>query len=117
MCVYSFKIRQSRLSPVINITIWDKDMLSRDYMGEVNIPLQNLFVSNCPAGTHESGFPMACDDARNLPVWYTVHSTKEAQVSGRLCIRAGLLDDGNAHSDAEWAQLWSNICYEADRNK
>jgi hypothetical protein len=105
------------MTPVINITLWDKDSIGRDYMGEVNIPLQHLFTRNCPTATHENGLPLDFDDLRNQPVWYNVCSSKEKLVSGTICIKAGLSDDGRPHSDEEWRYLWQNTCTEANKNK
>jgi hypothetical protein len=51
------ELKPHRMSTVLTITLWDKDTLGRDYMGEVNIPLQHMFTRNCkwlPCRSHWS---------------------------------------------------------------
>ncbi|RKP10449.1 C2 domain-containing protein [Thamnocephalis sphaerospora] len=99
-------------SSVVNITLWDKDTLGRDYMGEINVPAKHLFTRNCPRDEyHEGGQPMEFNDPRNMPVWYAVQSrNNNEQVSGSVLIKAGLYDNGKMHSDEEWIHGWSTIC-------
>ncbi|KAI9593588.1 C2 domain-containing protein [Syncephalis fuscata] len=115
--VFELPIKPGRMTPAINVTIWDKDTIGRDYMGEITIPLQHLFTRNCPTPSHDEGHPLDINDPRNQPVWYNVYSSKEEQVSGSICIKAGLSDEGRTHSDEEWENLWYNTCIEANRNK
>jgi hypothetical protein len=104
------ELKPHRMSTVLTITLWDKDTLGRDYMGEVNIPLQHMFTRNCPPDPHhDGGWPLSINDPRNQPVWYKIQSKNAISVSGYLAVRIGLLDK-QPRSDEEWGNFWSNIC-------
>ncbi|RKP22776.1 C2 domain-containing protein, partial [Syncephalis pseudoplumigaleata] len=115
--VFDLPIKPGRMTPIINITIWDKDTFGRDYIGELSIPLTHLFTRNCPTQSHDEGQPLDFDDPRNQPVWYHIYGQKEEPVSGSICIKAGLSDEGRPHSDEEWRHLWQNTCVEANKHK
>ena len=40
---------------VVELVVWDKDMLKKDYMGEVALPLEDWFANNRPYGFDEPG--------------------------------------------------------------
>ncbi|PHH50234.1 Phosphatidylserine decarboxylase proenzyme 2 [Ceratocystis fimbriata CBS 114723] len=68
-------------SLVLDVICWDKDRFGRDYMGEFDITLEEIFSNN----QHEQ-----------MPKWYSLHSRKsgrkQSNVSGEVQLQFTLID-------------------------
>ncbi|RUP09297.1 hypothetical protein BC936DRAFT_140092 [Jimgerdemannia flammicorona] len=93
------KLNASRCPRFIHLTVWDKDTYGRDYLGEINIPIGNLFMRN--GGEAMGGQARHYDDPQNQDVWFGLNKRSEKQnVSGEVCLRFGFVED-EVRSDEE----------------
>ncbi|KLJ06130.1 phosphatidylserine decarboxylase [Blastomyces silverae] len=75
--------------PLLECICWDKDRFGKDYMGEFDIPLEDIFS----AGTIQP-----------QPQWYTLHSGRKAgkkrgDVSGEIQMQFTLFDPTNPSAE------------------
>lgn len=79
--------------PLLECICWDHDRFGKDYMGEFDIPLEDIF----------------CDgEISQQPVWYTLESKrkpkqarkKDSNVSGEILLQFSLVDAGNPMATA-----------------
>lgn len=92
--------------PLLECICWDRDRFGKDYMGEFDIPLDEIFREG---------------ETQHQPTWYTLESKrkrgkkKESIVSGEILIQFSLLDTANSSaSPAETYQKFRSIVCAAD---
>lgn len=89
---FEIKLQPSKLPSLFNITIWDKDTFGRDFLGEVSIPVKNIFDRN--NGGLSDGVPRHYNDPLNQPQWYMLNKRMEKNnVSGEVQIKFGFLEE------------------------
>ncbi|CAG8729624.1 15761_t:CDS:2, partial [Acaulospora morrowiae] len=73
---FDVKISESNVPPHITVTVWDHDRFGRDFLGEVTIPIKQIFARN--NGGLNDGVPRTFEDPLNQPAAYTLQkrSTK-----------------------------------------
>ncbi|CRG86164.1 phosphatidylserine decarboxylase [Talaromyces islandicus] len=75
--------------PLLECVCWDRDRFGRDYMGEFDIPLEEIFSDG---------------EIQPQPKWYTLESKrkrgkkKESVVSGEILLQFSLLDTANPNA-------------------
>ncbi|KAL1952590.1 hypothetical protein VTO42DRAFT_4705 [Malbranchea cinnamomea] len=84
--------------PLLECVCWDKDRIGRDYMGEFDIALEDLFADG---------------QVTQEPKWYTLHSKlrngrkKHTAVSGQIQLQFSLYD--SADPDASPEQIYQRF--------
>ncbi|PGH18364.1 phosphatidylserine decarboxylase [Helicocarpus griseus UAMH5409] len=77
--------------PLLECICWDKDRFGKDYMGEFDIPLEDIFSAG---------------QIQPKPQWYTLHSRRKAgkkrnNVSGEIQMQFSLFDPTNPSATPE----------------
>ncbi|GES78242.1 phosphatidylserine decarboxylase [Rhizophagus clarus] len=67
---FDIKLSETNVPPHITITVWDEDRFGRDFLGEITIPIKQIFARN--NGGLNDGLPRAFDDPANQPAAYTL---------------------------------------------
>ncbi|KKZ61498.1 phosphatidylserine decarboxylase [[Emmonsia] crescens] len=94
--------------PLLECICWDKDRFGKDYMGEFDIPLEDIFS----AGTIQP-----------QPQWYTLHAGRKAgkkrsDVSGEIQMQFTLFDPTNPSAEpAEILQKFKAIVSSDDEDE
>ncbi|KAI9474253.1 MAG: C2 domain-containing protein [Benjaminiella poitrasii] len=91
----------------LTFTVWDKDTLGRDFLGEVTIPFTNIFDRNNHGVS--DGVPRNYNDPNNHESYFQLAKRKESNnVSGDICLKFGIVEehigDVKRYLDA-WAVL------------
>ncbi|EED19404.1 phosphatidylserine decarboxylase Psd2, putative [Talaromyces stipitatus ATCC 10500] len=94
--------------PLLECVCWDRDRFGRDYMGEFDIPLEEIFAEG---------------ETQHQPTWYTLESKrrrgkkKEHIVSGEILIQFSLLDTANPNaSPADTYRKFKSIVCAAEED-
>ncbi|KAF7793754.1 hypothetical protein EIP86_004873 [Pleurotus ostreatoroseus] len=86
---------------VLELIIWDKDVLKKDYLGEVSIPLEDWFRDN-------NAF--AFDDPNNRPMSFNVVSTRTSTPSsGRIQIKLGFVHAPGTAALMDFAEVYTDL--------
>ncbi|KAI0337278.1 hypothetical protein BDW22DRAFT_969139 [Trametopsis cervina] len=86
---------------VIELVIWDKDMLKKDYLGEVSIPLDDWFKD-------DNAF--AFDDANNKPFSLNVLSTRTSTPSsGTIQVKLGFVPAPNSSTQPKFDAIYADF--------
>lgn len=77
--------------PLLECTCWDKDRFGKDYMGEFDIPIEDIFSDG---------------NVQQEPRWYKLKSTrregkKSGTVSGEVLIQFSIVDSANPSASPE----------------
>ncbi|KAK2758951.1 hypothetical protein FQN54_003049 [Arachnomyces sp. PD_36] len=79
--------------PLLECICWDKDRFGKDYMGEFDLPLEEIFADG---------------EIQQSPRWYTLKSKrlsgkkkKESDVSGEIQLQFSIYDPANPTASAE----------------
>ncbi|CAB4375890.1 unnamed protein product [Rhizophagus irregularis] len=67
---FDIKLSETNVPPHITITVWDEDRFGRDFLGEITIPIKQIFARN--NGGLNDGMPRTFDDPANQPAAYTL---------------------------------------------
>ncbi|RIB13834.1 C2 domain-containing protein [Gigaspora rosea] len=104
---FDIKLVENVIPPHITITVWDKDRFGRDFLGEVTIPIKQVFARN--AGGLNDGLPRAFDDPENMPSAYTLQKRSAKQdVKGDIILKFGIVDNHN-RSLEELRCIWESL--------
>ncbi|ORX61568.1 C2-domain-containing protein [Hesseltinella vesiculosa] len=107
---FDINLKPSSIPLLINITVWDKDRLGRDFLGEVNIPFKNVFDRN--AGGSNSGVARHYADAENQPGWYVLAKrTEKNNVSGEIAIKFGFVEQ-HIRPCEQYMELWDSFNFQ-----
>ncbi|KAH8092634.1 phosphatidylserine decarboxylase-domain-containing protein [Cristinia sonorae] len=86
---------------VIELVIWDKDMLKKDYLGEVSIPLEDWF---------RNGNPYQFSDPSNQPYDFPVVSTRvSTQATGTIQVKLGFEYPPNVAALMELSDVYDEL--------
>ncbi|EXJ96044.1 phosphatidylserine decarboxylase [Capronia coronata CBS 617.96] len=76
--------------PLLECICWDKDRFGKDYMGEFDIPIEDIFANG---------------QIQQEPKWYTLKSSrstkKETTVSGEVLMQFSIVDSANPSASPE----------------
>ena len=105
---FDVKLTESNIPPCITITVWDKDKFSRDYLGEVSIPIKQIFARN--NGGLNDGQPRTFEDPKNQPAAYTLYSkSSKHEVKGDIVLKFGIVDN-RRRTEEDLYNLWEQLC-------
>ncbi|KDQ52654.1 hypothetical protein JAAARDRAFT_39909 [Jaapia argillacea MUCL 33604] len=86
---------------VVELVLWDKDMLKKDYLGEVGISLEDWF---------KDGNAFAFDDPYNKPFSSNVLSTRASTpATGTVQIKLGFVAPYNTQSLMEFDEVYAEL--------
>ncbi|KAI0693420.1 phosphatidylserine decarboxylase-domain-containing protein [Cytidiella melzeri] len=86
---------------VIELVIWDKDMLKKDYLGEVSIPLDDWFRDDNP---------FAFDDPNNKPFSLNIVSTRTSTLAtGTIQVKLGFVQPPNVESSRPFSEIYDDF--------
>ncbi|KAK7682588.1 hypothetical protein QCA50_014388 [Cerrena zonata] len=86
---------------VIEAVIWDKDVLGKEYLGEVSIPLEDWFRDDNA---------LDFNDSNNKPLNLNVVSTRiGAQATGTAQVKLGFVHPPNISSLMEFSEVYSQL--------
>ncbi|CAG8441474.1 13515_t:CDS:2 [Ambispora gerdemannii] len=108
--VFDAKLGPEKIPQHIVVTVWDDDRIGRDFLGEVTIPLKQVFVRN--NGGLKDGLPRSYDDPLNQPAAYPLQKrTSKSEVKGDIVLKFGLEDNdgGPQRNVEEWSQFWEQF--------
>ncbi|PLB53391.1 hypothetical protein P170DRAFT_349459 [Aspergillus steynii IBT 23096] len=110
--------------PLLECICWDHDRFGKDYMGEFDIPLEEIFSHG---------------EVHQQPMWYTLKSKrskkKDSTVSGEILLQFSLVDTSNptatpdevyqkfknvvctSEDDDEYPQIPATVLGDADRDE
>ncbi|KAL4264791.1 Phosphatidylserine decarboxylase proenzyme 2 [Pleurotus pulmonarius] len=78
---------------VVEFIVWDKDLMSKDYLGEVSLPLEDWFVDRAN-GTDRA---FAFDDSGNQPFSINLDSTRaNTHATGSVKVKLGFVSPNPA---------------------
>ncbi|CAG8456516.1 3152_t:CDS:2 [Funneliformis mosseae] len=105
---FDIKLSEANLPPLIVITVWDEDRFGRDFLGEITIPIKQVFARN--NGGLNDGQPRTFDDPANQPAAYTLQKrTARNDVKGDIILKFGLVDNKNRSLEDLW-YFWEHLC-------
>ncbi|KAI0671294.1 phosphatidylserine decarboxylase-domain-containing protein [Trametes maxima] len=86
---------------VVELVVWDKDMLKKDYLGETAIPLEDWF---------RDGNAFAFDDTANRMISRNLVSTRNSTpATGSIQIKLGFVTPPNTTSLMDFAEIYSEL--------
>jgi phosphatidylserine decarboxylase len=107
---------------VVELVIWDKDMLTKEYLGEVSLPLEDWFADKHDGKDRDFGFDQPGNTVRlfslvfcpimNSPKAFSldVISTREGTPnSGTIQIKLGFVPTANAQNLMEFDEIYSEF--------
>ncbi|KAF8881364.1 phosphatidylserine decarboxylase-domain-containing protein [Infundibulicybe gibba] len=90
---------------VLELVVWDKDMLTKDYLGEVALPLEDWFTDR--EGTPR---PYAFDDPASKPLTINLLSTRaNTPATGTVEIKFGFVTPPNTQNLLEYGEIFSEL--------
>ncbi|OCH86472.1 hypothetical protein OBBRIDRAFT_838129 [Obba rivulosa] len=85
----------------LELVIWDKDVLRKDYLGEVAIPLEDWF---------KNGNAFGFDDPANKPISVGVVSTRvNLQATGTVQLKLGFVNPPNTTSLMDYTEVYHEL--------
>ncbi|KAL6301148.1 phosphatidylserine decarboxylase-domain-containing protein [Sparassis latifolia] len=86
---------------VIELVVWDKDVIKKDYLGEACIPLEDWF---------RDGNAFSFDDANNKAITAPIVSTRTStQASGTIHLKLGFVPAAKSAPLMDYDQLYSEL--------
>ncbi|EPQ52482.1 hypothetical protein GLOTRDRAFT_140216 [Gloeophyllum trabeum ATCC 11539] len=86
---------------VVELVVWDKDMLKKDYLGEVSLPLEDWF---------KGGRALGFDDPNNKPFTAPVVSTRTTtKARGTIEIKLGFVQPPNTESLLDFDEIYQDL--------
>ncbi|KAJ3490898.1 hypothetical protein NLJ89_g11391 [Agrocybe chaxingu] len=91
---------------VVEFIVWDKDMLKKDYLGEVSLSLEDWFVEKGEKKDVVYGF----DDPANQPISLNLVSTRaNTSSTGSVQIKLGFAPTTNSNNLMEFDEIYSEL--------
>ncbi|KAA1476264.1 hypothetical protein DENSPDRAFT_884196 [Dentipellis sp. KUC8613] len=85
---------------VVELVVWDKDMLKKDYLGEAALPLEDWFKDS----------KYAFDDPGNEPFSVPLVSTRgNTNATGTLRLKLGFVNPPNVNNLAEFDETYNEL--------
>ncbi|CAG8504841.1 4575_t:CDS:2 [Diversispora eburnea] len=104
---FDIRISEQNVPPHVTVTVWDEDRFGRDFLGEVTIPIKQVFARN--NGGLNDGCPRTFDDPANQPAAYTLQKrSSKNEVKGDIVLKFGIVDDSNKSLEELW-HFWDNL--------
>ncbi|CAO3619168.1 unnamed protein product [Cunninghamella echinulata] len=104
---FDISLAHNKIPTLINITVWDRDMFGRDFLGEVNIPFKNIFDRN--AGGSIDGCARHYSDPENQSAWYNLSKrTEKNNVTGEIAIRFGF-NESIIRNCEQYMEAWDTL--------
>ncbi|OBZ66242.1 Phosphatidylserine decarboxylase proenzyme 3 [Grifola frondosa] len=86
---------------VVELVIWDKDVLKKDYLGEVSIPLEDWFRDG-------NAFPF--DDLNNKAIYANVVSTRNStHATGTIHVKLGFVAPAKTTTLMDFGEVYSDL--------
>lgn len=105
---FDIKLSEANVPQHITITVWDEDRFGRDFLGEITIPIKQIFARN--NGGLIDGQPRTFDDPANQPSAYTLQKRNAKNVvKGDIILKFGIIDNKN-RSLEDLCRLWEHVC-------
>ncbi|KAI8078018.1 C2 domain-containing protein [Gilbertella persicaria] len=102
---FDTKMSPKKTPTLLSFTVWDKDTIGRDFLGEVSIPFKNIFDRNNQGIS--DGIPRNYNDPNNYSAYYQLAKRSEKNnVSGDLCLKFGIVED-YVGDDKRYADAWA----------
>ncbi|KAF9534069.1 phosphatidylserine decarboxylase-domain-containing protein [Crepidotus variabilis] len=91
---------------VVEFVVWDKDMLGKDYLGEVSLPLEDWFTSRANKKETIYGF----DQPENDTISLNLSSTRANTTStGSIQIKIGFAPTPNSNNLMDFDEIYSEL--------
>ncbi|KAF8957740.1 phosphatidylserine decarboxylase-domain-containing protein [Flammula alnicola] len=91
---------------VIELVVWDKDMLRKEYLGEVAFPLEDWFTDRIDGKERDFGF----DQPGNTPISLDIVSTRAGTpTTGSMQIKLGFARTANSQNLMEFDEIYSEL--------
>ncbi|KAG9295993.1 hypothetical protein G9A89_011845 [Geosiphon pyriformis] len=113
---FDIKLGPEKIPGSVTITVWDEDRFGRDFLGEITIPMKQLFARN--NGGLNDGQPRAFEDPRNQPAAFTLQKRSSKQeVKGDIVLKFGLVDlsSSNSRTEEDWHYLWDQLTAQIEK--
>jgi len=89
------------------VSVWDKDMIGKDFLGKTKFPLIDLLPQNTEEGSRDV---VMFDDEDNEPIWYPLKQRKSREkVSGEILLKIGYTGSFNNNFDCDLARRQTRI--------
>ncbi|ORX87751.1 hypothetical protein BCR32DRAFT_215001 [Anaeromyces robustus] len=89
----------------LNISVWDKDMIGKDFLGKTRFPLIDLLPKE-----EGSRNVVMFEDEDNEPIWYPLKQRRSREkVSGEILLKIGYTGAFNDNFDCELARRQTRI--------
>ncbi|ORX46632.1 hypothetical protein BCR36DRAFT_372095 [Piromyces finnis] len=89
------------------VSVWDKDMIGKDFLGKTKFPLIDLLPINSEEGSRNV---VMFDDEDNEPIWYPLKQRKSREkVSGEILLKIGYSGAFNENIDCDLARRQTRI--------
>ncbi|KAL5525526.1 hypothetical protein ACEPAG_6862 [Sanghuangporus baumii] len=86
---------------VLELIVWDKDMLKKDYLGEASLPLDSWF---------KEGLPKDFNDERVEPITVNIISTRaNTSASGSIQVKLGFVRPENVNHFLGFDEIYSEL--------
>ncbi|TBU65187.1 hypothetical protein BD310DRAFT_305289 [Dichomitus squalens] len=86
---------------VVELVVWDKDVLKKDYLGEAWIPLEDWF---------RDGSAYAFDDMNNKLISRNLVSTRNStQATGNIQVKLGFVPPANTATLMDFGEIYSEL--------
>ncbi|KAF9443222.1 hypothetical protein P691DRAFT_779000 [Macrolepiota fuliginosa MF-IS2] len=84
----------------LELVVWDKDVLSKDYLGEAALPLEDWFADR----------PFSFNDPANTPFpVYLVSTRSNTTATGAISLKLGFLTPPNSQSAQSFADVFKEL--------
>ncbi|TFK17463.1 hypothetical protein FA15DRAFT_676048 [Coprinopsis marcescibilis] len=96
---------------VLELVVWDKDMLGKDYLGEVALPLEDWFVDREVGAAVSKERPYGWDDPNNKAFSLDLLSTRaNTAATGSVQIRLGFVSPpGAQHTQESFGAIFNTL--------
>jgi len=103
----TFEFEVDNPTDFLYISVWDKDMIGKDFLGKVRFPLIDLLPQTGEEGSRNV---VMFDDEDNEPIWYPLKQRKSREkVSGEILLKIGYTGSFNQSFDCELARRQTRI--------
>ncbi|KAJ9060951.1 phosphatidylserine decarboxylase [Entomophthora muscae] len=96
----SFTFKDDMFPQFIQIICWDADFISRDFMGQITIPIKDLFDKS-------SGLPIMYEDGKNRQWLRLQTKTQKDIVTGAIELNVGFEPSGKTYET--WYKIFKSI--------
>ncbi|KAG4108455.1 hypothetical protein H8356DRAFT_918105 [Neocallimastix lanati (nom. inval.)] len=89
------------------VSVWDKDMIGKDFLGKTKFPLIDLLPHNNEEGSRNV---VMFDDEDNEPLWFPLKQRRSKEkVSGEILLKIGYTGNINQEIDCDLARRQTRI--------